>query len=179
MKMLCDNCFDNRANFHDGCTMPYCNCCGWALNLGKETMNNATDEDYLRDEAVKDGLDAFDKWKAETKFQPSTGCWIDGHWGHYGPARLVEIAQDYGFEISDLDEKAMESYRDWDQENFLDEATGEYHNASEWILMQGGLADEAEDWLNENVAQPGFYMSWMDGEFFYMNNEWWGDDYED
>lgn len=135
-------------------------------------MNNATDEDYLRQEAVND----LEKWKKETKFQPSTGCWIDGHWGHYGPARLIEIAQDYGFGITDLDEKAMESYRDWDKDDFLDEATGEYYNASEWILMQGGLADEAEDWLNDNVARPGLSFGWSDGEFFYMDYHWWSEE---
>jgi hypothetical protein len=172
MKMLCDTCFENRSNFHDGCTMPYCNCCGWALNLGKETMNQATPEDYLREEAVKDGLDAFDKWKIETKFQPSTGCWVDGHWGHYGVSRLVDIAQDYGMEISELDSLALHAYTDGIDE-FEDEQTGEYHSAADWMLMQGGLGDEAEEWLDINVAEEEYMFGWYSGEFFYMHKSWW------
>ncbi len=142
-------------------------------------MNNATDEDYLRQEAQNDmrgGGTYTDGAGDVVTYEPATGCWIDGHWGHYGAARLVEIAQDYGFEISDLDEAALEGYRDWDKESFLDEATGEYHNASEWILMQGGLADEAEEWLNDNVARPGFAFGWSDGEFFYMDYLWWSEE---
>lgn len=134
-------------------------------------MNKATSEDYLRDEA-------FNEWKAETKFQPSTGCWIDGHWGHYGISRLVEIAQDHGMEISDLDESALWAYIN-NEEEFQDEVSGEYHNSSDWLLMQGGLGDEAEEWLNDNIAQPGYSFGWMDGEFFLMNHDWWGEEKED
>lgn len=133
-------------------------------------MNQATPEDYLRDEAVSD----FEHYKIESKMQPSTGCWIDGHWGHYGVARLVDIAQDYGMEISGLDESALWAYRN-NEDEFQDEQTGEYHNAADWMLMQGGLADEAEDWMNNNVAYEGFSFGWNDGEFFYMGNEWWDD----
>lgn len=169
MKMLCDVCFENRANYHDGCSMPHCDCCGWMQDLiRKEIMNQATPEDYLQDEATND----LEKWKIETKFQLSTGCWIDGHWGHYGIARLVDIAQDYGMEISELDSLALHAYRNGIDE-FEDEQTGEYHDAADWMLMQGGLGDEAEEWLNENVALPGFSFGWSDGELFYMNDSWW------
>lgn len=145
-------------------------------------MNNATDEDYLRDEAQNDltqkcQVDAtyHPNCSSETHYEPSTGCWIDGHWGHYGASRLVEIAQDYGFEISALDESALWAYKNGDEE-FQDEQTGEYHHASDWMLMQGGLTDEAEDYLNENIARQGYYFGWVDGEFFYMSHEWWGEE---
>ncbi len=131
-------------------------------------MNNATDEDYLRQEAMND----LERWKKETKFQPSTGCWIDGHWGHYGIARLIDIAQDNGFEISDLDESAVWTYRN-NIENFYDEQTGEFHNAFEWTLI---VSEDAEEWLNKNVARPGFMFGWSDGEFFYMDVSWWSED---
>lgn len=142
-------------------------------------MNNATDEDYLRQEAINDlrGGGSYVNGAGEfVRYEPATGCWIDGHWGHYGSVRLVEIAQDYGFEISDLDDVALATYRDWSKEDFLDEQTGEYHSSSDWILMQGGLADEAEDWLNDNVARPGFSFGWNDGEFFYMDYHWWSEE---
>lgn len=92
--------------------------------------------------------------------QPSTGCWIDGHWGQYGIARLVEIAQTYGYENMDvitLAEKHMArapmTDNDWE------------------ILMDS--ADSVEDWLNTNVAQPGLRFGWSDGEFFLMDDDWW------
>jgi hypothetical protein len=134
-------------------------------------QNQATPEDYLQDEATND----LKMWKIETKFQLSTGCIIDSHWGHYGVARLVDIAQEYGMEISDLDEEAVWAYRN-NMEEFQDEATGEFHSAPGWIFDQGGLGDEAEDWLNENVAKEGFSFGWNDGELFYMNDEWWDED---
>lgn len=153
-------------------------------------MNNATPEDYLRDEAVRDLMvrsctecgttsQSHTAYCAYgTGYEPSTGCWIDGHWGHYGVARLVDIAQDFGMETSGLDESALWAYRN-NVDNFQDEQTGEYHDASEWMLMQGGLADEAEDWLNENIAQPGYSFGWADGEFFLMAYSWWSEEDED
>lgn len=128
-------------------------------------MNKATSEDYLREEAMND-------WKAATKFQPSTGCWIDSRWGHYGVSHLVDIAKDLGMEISDLDESALWAYKN-NEEEFQDEVTGEYHSSSDWIYMQGGLGDEAEEWLNDNIAQPEYSFGWYEGEFFLMPTEWW------
>ncbi len=138
-------------------------------------MNNATDEDYLRQEAQNDlrGGGSYTNGAGEfVKYEPATGCWIDGHWGHYGIARLVDIAQDNGFEISDLDESAVWAYRN-NIENFYDEQTGEFHNAFEWTLA---VSEDAEEWLNEHIARPGFYFGWHDGEFFYMATGWWSED---
>jgi hypothetical protein len=134
------------------------------------SMNNATDEDYLREEAVNDL-----KASQVVRYEPATGCWIDDRWGHYGVARLVDIAQDYGFEISDLDESALWAYRN-NERFFQDEVTGEHHESSDWMLMQGGLADEAEDWLNDNIAKPGYVFGWNDGEFFLMHHTWWSEE---
>ena len=145
-------------------------------------MNNATNEDYLREEAqldMKNNCGVMAKYHTHcyegVHSEPSTGCWIDGRWGHYGISRLVSIAQDLGMEISDLDESALWAYNN-NEEEFQDEATGEFYSASDWLLMQGGLCDEAEDWLNENVAQPGYMFGWSEGEFFLMPYSWWGDE---
>lgn len=149
--------------------------CGRNPLKGELTMNNATDEDYLRDEAQKD----MEANKLTTPIGPgyefSTGCWIDENWGHYGVARLVDIAQDLGMEISGLDESAVWAYRN-NEDEFQDEQTGEYHNASDWLFMQGGLGDEAEEWLNDNIAKPGFYFGWYEGGFFLMPTEWWNEE---
>lgn len=102
-------------------------------------------------------------------YEFSTGCWIDGNWGHYGVARLISIVQDLGMEISDLDESALVAYNNWDEE-FQDEVTGEYHSSYEWLFS---LGDEAEDWLNENIAKPGYLFGWFESELFYMPYSWW------
>lgn len=106
------------------------------------------------------------------KYEIDIGCVIDDNWGPYGVARLVDIAQDLGMEISGLDESAVRAYRN-NEEDFQDEETGEFHSSSDWLFMQGGLGDEAEEWLNENIAQEGFSFGWFDSGFFYMSTEWW------
>lgn len=126
-------------------------------------MNNATDEDYLRNEAQKD-------MASETKWELATGCWIDDRWGQYGITRLIQIAQDYGFVLDDCEQAAVYAYRK-DQTTFKHCGLESY--VDDWLLNQGGIADTAEEWMNENVAKDGFSFGWSNGEFFYMNTEWW------
>lgn len=91
-------------------------------------MNNATSEDYLRDQDQEEqnkpvcGVDAknHSNYSNGIHYEPATGCWVDGHWGIYGITRLVEIAQDFGFAISDLDESAVWAYKN-NEELFQDE----------------------------------------------------------
>lgn len=114
-------------------------------------------------------------WKAAntlvgTKYELSTGCFIDDRWGVYGVTRLIQIAREFGFEIDEIDETALYAFSK-DKDEF--EVEGETYYASDIILDQGGLGDLAEDWLNDNIAQPGFSFGWNDGEFFYMNDGWW------
>lgn len=133
-------------------------------------MNKATDEDYLREESVQD---MNDNVVPITKYEPSTGCWIDDRWGQYGVTRLIEIAEEYGFRTDDTDDFAIYAYKN-SIDSFILE--GDVVYPVDWILGQGGLGDIAEDWLNEHVAKPGFSFGWQDGEFFLMNNEWWEED---
>lgn len=130
------------------------------------TQNQATPEDYLQEEATSD----LEKWKIETKFQPATGCWIDDRWGQYGVTRLIEIAKDYGFVTYDDDEAAIYAFKHGEDEFWFENSI---HFATDWILMQGGLGDDAEDWLDVNVAQEGYMFGWIDGEFYYMHKSWW------
>lgn len=80
------------------------------------------------------------------------GCWIDGQWGHYAPVRLVTIAKDSGFRVTHEEQRAIDAYL-----NGADE--------SEMITY---LADQAEAWMNENVAPEGWMFDWIDGEFFFF-----------
>lgn len=103
------------------------------------------------------------------------GCWIDGHWGQYGTARLVQIAAAYGYvdhpsgalsAMTDLAEEHLASMGPSDSPGITDDE----HDA----LMDS--ADEVEAWLNTYVAPTGHYFGWHDGEFFLWSDEQWEDD---
>lgn len=110
----------------------------------------------------------------EMGLEPSTGCWIDGHWGWKGVSRLIEIAEDYGFQLFEDDMIALLTFNQGDEEFY--DMDGTLCFASDWILGQGGIGDDAEAFLNQTVARPGFMFAWMNGEFFYMNEDWFCDE---
>jgi hypothetical protein len=132
-------------------------------------MNNATSEDYLRDEAQKDlnpcGVNA--KYHSDCSYgihyEPSTGCWIDDRWGHYAPARLIQIAVDLGWQDQDAAELA---------DCYMDHKGMDADKAERTFWA----SEDAEDWLNENVAREGYMFGWSDGEFFLMPIEWWSEE---
>ncbi len=101
------------------------------------------------------------------------GCWIDGHWGQYGVARLVEIARDLGYSadglpgtaevVSIAERKMSECAQPGHDAGLTDEDHERLSDAS----------DEVEDWLNTNVAPEGYSFGWHDGEFFLQSAAWW------
>lgn len=90
------------------------------------------------------------------------GCWIDGHWGHYGLARLIEIANNHGYE-KDASMAADYLYNGFEPED----------DRFEWIHE---ASEEAESWMNENIAPEGYCFGWYDGEFFLWSIEMWNED---
>lgn len=86
-----------------------------------------------------------------------TGCYIDGHHGHYGSAEVILLAADLGYNTFQDITSAKEYLAGGDVE---------------WIME---MADDAEHWLNENIAAPEHYFGWFDGEFFYQTAEWFED----
>lgn len=104
-----------------------------------------------------------------TKADPNdAGCWIDGHWGQYAVARMIEIAADLGYQDSAVDIAArhLASMGPSDSPDITDE---QYEDML-WA------ADEVEYWLNENVAPEGFSFGWYEGEFFLWPDESWEED---
>lgn len=115
------------------------------------------------------------------KASPSgAGCWIDGHWGQYGPARLCQIALELGwnddiatempFQIqsrstADLVEQKLASM----SPSEIDEPTDSEEEEIIWA------SDVAEAWLNNNIAPEGFSFGWFDGEFFLWADAQWED----
>lgn len=112
-------------------------------------------------------------WVARPKVSAAAaGCWIDGHWGQYGLAKMVEIAAGYGFG----DDNAYDELMVWIAKRHLEECrhpgvdlriTDDEHE----ILSQS--ADAVEKWLNDNVAPKGYGFGWHDGEFFLQAHDWW------
>lgn len=97
------------------------------------------------------------------------GCWIDGTWGRFVSVRVVGIALHYGWELSPEDLATYDrlfNETQWDGPLALDD---------DWdaLLDQGGMADDAEKWLNEHIAPDGYAFGWHAGEFFLWPDETW------
>lgn len=96
----------------------------------------------------------------DTTLEP--GCYVDGHNGQYGIARVISMADDYGFkgstdEDARLIQFAIHAASNWD---WPDDMTDDDHE------FMHELADEAETFLNEKVAPESLVFGWHDGEFF-------------
>lgn len=102
-----------------------------------------------------------------TRADPAdAGCWIDGWWGQYGAARLVELALGCGWvdaEAADLSARHLATMGPSDAEALTDDE----HET----LMDA--ADDAEAWLSAHVAPEGYSFGWADGEFFLGSADWW------
>jgi hypothetical protein len=94
------------------------------------------------------------------------GCWVDGHWGQYGPDRLAEIADGLGWLPQSLedDPRGLRVIAD-----ALSDA-GYDHNYWERHIE---AADGIETWLNDHTATDGYSWGWYDGEFYLWPNDEW------
>lgn len=95
-----------------------------------------------------------------------TGCYVDGHWGHYAGAHMIMRATEFGYS----DEQAIELAQRRLNEMFPHDGPGldddEYEVFSDCI-------DDAEAWLNDHAAPEGYSFGWFDGEFYLWSNEDW------
>jgi len=93
------------------------------------------------------------------------GCLVEGHWGRYGVLRVIEIARGYGWDSDEID-MICDLYEHGDEDEELEPS---YH-------VFDAVADagtEAENWLNEHVAQDDHSFGWNTGEFYYEPTAWW------
>lgn len=91
------------------------------------------------------------------------GCWIDGHWGQYGPDRMAEIASSFG-------RVPWEPIDDVRVCRRLAELADSRDQRCTWIFWEyfHGADDRTLEWLNDNTTN-GFW-SWHDGELFLVSN---------
>lgn len=80
-----------------------------------------------------------------------TGLYIDGVHGIYAVKELCLLAQGFGYGgPAPTDEQVRDEVDDTD-----------------------GMADDALDWLNENVAKNGASFGWYEGNVYYYSQQEW------
>ena len=110
------------------------------------------------------------------------GCWIDGHWGQYGPDRLIAIAIAEGWELEGDDAAlAQMAYARLDCIGSRDDAPLATLIAA-WVATHADmetaidpegeiisficeLSEEALEYLN-SICPDGYLFHWHDGEMF-------------
>lgn len=101
---------------------------------------------------------------------PELGCYVDGRWGQYGPARVIQIACNYGYDDTFLIAANRKLNQMGGNSNYKNYITDNKEEHLIWV------SEQAEQWLNENVSDPNHSWGWHDGEFFYQSTEWWAED---
>lgn len=84
------------------------------------------------------------------------GCWVDGHWGWRGSYRLIQLAHEFGWQEYTAAPIDPDHALSGDGEEFIHD-----------------IADEAEAWMNNNVAPDGHSFGWFDGEWFLWSHSTW------
>ena len=97
------------------------------------------------------------------------GCWVDGHWGQYGVARMVELAEDYGYDDAEVIDIAARHLSECSHPGTDANLTDDEHE----ILFDA--VDRVETWLNDQVAPEGYSFGWSDGEFMLWSDASWQD----
>ena len=100
----------------------------------------------------------------------NAGCYVDGHWGIYAVAHMVNRAEEWGYG-ADGDAAEIISLADRHIADMSLRGQDPLSEDEYWALQES--SGEVENWLNENIAPEGYYFDWRDGEFFLQSEEWW------
>ena len=107
---------------------------------------------------------------APFRLSPSNaGCYVDGHWGQYATAHMVQRAEELGY--SDAEVIALAD-RNMDECAHGGVSTTEPLSDDEHEALICA-SDEVEQWLNDNVAPDGYSFGWWEGEFFLWSESQW------
>jgi len=107
------------------------------------------------------------------------GCWVEGHWGQYGPDHLADQADGLGWEPETCLDDPRELRRiadligDWGYPRDHTDMRSEGVNiiVSFWELHIEST-DAIENWLNDHTDE-GYSWGWHDGEFYLWATETW------
>jgi hypothetical protein len=100
-----------------------------------------------------------------------SGCWVDGHWGQYAVAHLVQRAEELGYSEAEVISLADRHMNECVHGGVTDEHTEPLSADEYWALNEA--SSEVEDWLNDNAAPEGYSFGWHEGEFFLWSQEQW------
>ncbi len=107
--------------------------------------------------------------RAIVKATPAdAGCYVDGHWGQYGIAHMVDRATEFGFEDVGLEDIAGRHLA------CIGPSTAEPITDDEHQALSDAAGD-VEQWLNDNVAPEGHSFGWYEGEFYLWPDAQWED----
>lgn len=107
-----------------------------------------------------------------TRWSPEdAGCIFEGSRGWRISAEVIRLAWNCGMPHDADDVLIVESFENQTTVILSDgtkvgNGANDSQNAADFILDQGGMTDNAETWLNENVAPEGFAFGFHGGEFF-------------
>ncbi len=90
-----------------------------------------------------------------------TGCYVEGHWGQYGPDHLYEQALTFGYSSEGYVGGNPIVWREI-AEDGVNPLGISVEDA--WDLLEQS-ADDIEQWLNSHT-EDGFVWHWDGGEFF-------------
>jgi hypothetical protein len=103
------------------------------------------------------------------------GCYVEGWWGQYAGAHMIMRATEFGYDDAqaiDLASRKLAEMAPVTAAVFGD-PVGIRDYEEEWL---DAVSEEAEQWLNDNVAPEDYYFGWHDGEFFLQSVDWWDED---
>lgn len=91
------------------------------------------------------------------------GCYVDGAWGWRGTLRVIEIAQENGFTLSDEDQARKDTF----EKTAVCDLAGDL-----WDFIVD-TSDKAEEYLNAHCAPPEHHFAWYEGEFYLWSDNAW------
>lgn len=132
-----------------------------------------TEQDWAQTPAP--GEDTITPAPVITRATPAdAGCWADGVHGVYTGCKVVMDALAYGWRsvTHDDDVRVLQ----WARDGFADGEPGAVlpdTDAETLHVIWYEVIDEAETFLNENVAPDGYTFGWCDGDFMLASGESW------
>jgi hypothetical protein len=99
------------------------------------------------------------------------GCYVEGWWGQYAVAHMIQRATEFGYEELQLEALAA---RHLDQMGGSTPTLLELTDTEHEVMQDA--SDDVESWLNEHAAPEDYSFGWQDGEFFLASDAWWEDD---
>lgn len=99
------------------------------------------------------------------------GCWLAG-----SSNRTVDelnfdtimIAKDRGFTVSNKDNDILDIFEDQPADPFSGTKWADDVDISQGLSE---IADDAVEWLNENVSPDGYHFEFDDGLYLYLDDE--------